>query len=271
MDSLMQMLHAATSANQYPKLYVIADRVFYHLDSFTEPSRSQTSITSHLGYSKLTFKIYSSKDAHVTKWYLLVSDAITALQCIREGWGPTLKDITISLASIGVNFHIFKTPPTPRPHIPIVLHPPILGYRNQNYTPTTGDYLKYVEIWNAVLKQPRCRTTLARGGILWCLAMEVLDPSSVVDLDFSQNEHIVHYPTPSNKCWETMLTKADEDILCRVYYIYTGNGEQTTQVSWWPKQNVWARKGLSTGYWTAQCKEWYQFGLKTILEGKAHL
>ncbi|GJJ15406.1 hypothetical protein Clacol_009682 [Clathrus columnatus] len=203
--------------------------------------------------------------------HLLVLDTVTALQCICEGWGPTLKDIAISLVSIGVNFHIFKTPPTPRPHIPIVLHPPVLGYRNQNYTPTTGDYLKYVEIRNAVLKQPRCRTALARGGILWCLAMEVLDPSSVVDLDFSQNECIVHYPTPSNECWETTLTKADEDILCGVYYIYTGKGEQTAQVSWWPKQNVWARKGLSTGYWTAQCEEWYQFGLKTILEGKAHL
>ncbi|GJJ15450.1 hypothetical protein Clacol_009728 [Clathrus columnatus] len=195
--------------------------------------------------------------------HLLVSDAVTALQCIHEGWGPTLKDIAISLVSISVNFHIFKTPPTPRPCVPIVLHPPVLGYRNQNYTPTTGDYLKYVEIRNAVLKN------LVVALLL--LEEEFFDPSSVVNLDFSQNEHIVHYPTPSDECWETTLTEADEDILCRVYYIYTGKGKQTTQVSWWPKQNVWARKGLSTGYWTAQCEEWYQFGLKTILEGKAHL
>ncbi|KAF8177142.1 hypothetical protein K438DRAFT_1474962, partial [Mycena galopus ATCC 62051] len=39
---------------------------------------------------------------------------------------------------------------------------------------------------------------------------------------------------------------------------------QKSQLSWWPKPNVWAAGNLYPGWWSPQCEEWYQRRLAQI-------
>lgn len=42
------------------------------------------------------------------------------------------------------------------------------------------------------------------------------------------------------------------------------NGEQTADVSWWPKQSTWQGAGLDVGYWSVDDEAWYQKRLEVI-------
>lgn len=44
------------------------------------------------------------------------------------------------------------------------------------------------------------------------------------------------------------------------------SGQQTADVSWWPKQSTWEASGLSVGYWSTDDETWYQKHLREIRE-----
>ncbi|KIJ39403.1 hypothetical protein M422DRAFT_148352, partial [Sphaerobolus stellatus SS14] len=67
------------------------------------------------------------------------------------------------------------------------------------------------------------------------------------------------------------LMNEEMDIICGVYYVYTGSGLQGENQSWWPKQNIWEGGGLNIGYWSNDCEVWYQNRLADIKAGKAKL
>ena len=46
--------------------------------------------------------------------------------------------------------------------------------------------------------------------------------------------------------------------------IFLGNGKQGSNLSWWPKQQIFKGSGLNVGYWSAGCEEWFQRRLKMI-------
>ena len=41
-------------------------------------------------------------------------------------------------------------------------------------------------------------------------------------------------------------------------------GEQTSNVSWWPKQSTWEACGLNVGYWSVDNETWFQKHLENI-------
>jgi len=41
-------------------------------------------------------------------------------------------------------------------------------------------------------------------------------------------------------------------------------GEQTAEISWWPKQSTWEGSGLDVGYWSTDNEVWFQKHLKVI-------
>lgn len=42
------------------------------------------------------------------------------------------------------------------------------------------------------------------------------------------------------------------------------SGQQTADVSWWPKQSAWQGAGLDVGYWSVDDEAWYQKRLELI-------
>jgi hypothetical protein len=53
--------------------------------------------------------------------------------------------------------------------------------------------------------------------------------------------------------------------------LIVGKGKQVVQWSWWPKANTWHQCRLNVGYWSADCKAWFQNRLEAICSGKATL
>jgi hypothetical protein len=65
------------------------------------------------------------------------------------------------------------------------------------------------------------------------------------------------------------LTENEFNLICGVYKVYTGNGQQTSDSSWWPKQSTFMKSPLWSGSWTVLCEFWFQKRLHAILNGKA--
>lgn len=41
-------------------------------------------------------------------------------------------------------------------------------------------------------------------------------------------------------------------------------GEQTADISWWPKQSTWEGSGLDVGYWSTDNEVWFQKHLEAV-------
>lgn len=49
--------------------------------------------------------------------------------------------------------------------------------------------------------------------------------------------------------------------------ILPGNGDQTEDVSWWPKHAMWVRGGWYTGIWSPWDEQWFRCRLEAIRAG----
>lgn len=49
------------------------------------------------------------------------------------------------------------------------------------------------------------------------------------------------------------------------------HGNQTSDLSWWPKQTTFMRSGMWIGYWTPWCEKWFNQRLEEIRNGTAIL
>jgi hypothetical protein len=43
--------------------------------------------------------------------------------------------------------------------------------------------------------------------------------------------------------------------------------DQTAEMSWFPKHNVWAQSGYNVGQWTQECEDWFEKRMTEIQEG----
>jgi len=50
---------------------------------------------------------------------------------------------------------------------------------------------------------------------------------------------------------------------------WTGQIDQSSDKSWWPKHSVWEKSGLNVGYWTRDCEIWFKNRLEAIRAGTA--
>ncbi|PIL32585.1 hypothetical protein GSI_05288 [Ganoderma sinense ZZ0214-1] len=68
--------------------------------------------------------------------------------------------------------------------------------------------------------------------------------------------------------YDDSLGRAELDIIAGVVRVYTGHGDQTEDVWWWPKHSVWIRAAGHTGIWSPADERWFQRRLNDILEGR---
>ena len=50
-----------------------------------------------------------------------------------------------------------------------------------------------------------------------------------------------------------------------------GKGEQTRDISWWPKVHTWEGSGIDVGCWTPMCEQWFQKRLQSIKSGEGRV
>ncbi|KAG1717308.1 uncharacterized protein EDB91DRAFT_1068066, partial [Suillus paluster] len=63
------------------------------------------------------------------------------------------------------------------------------------------------------------------------------------------------------------LSNDEINILCDVYHIATGQGNQMAISSWWPTPKQWSSSDLDVGYWNHSTENVFQSRLKAIREG----
>ena len=205
--------------------------------------------------------------------YLAVDSVLTGVECIRRSWDLAPDLIISRFIDRGISFRMLipGPPPTPR----ILSSPPLyigLGFRPPNYKPDTVDYAVYERWRNELLRGPRGRVALMKGGIIWRLAREAIGAEVVIA---GHSEGVFE----SGQClsarninyWDDDLSPAELDLICGVYKVYTGIGTQTSDVSWWPKHSAWQNSGADFGYWSSTCESWFQTRLQHIQNNSAPL
>ncbi|KAJ7658216.1 hypothetical protein DFH06DRAFT_978677 [Mycena polygramma] len=243
--------------------------------------------TIQLRRETLNDKLYYvlHEDGSKVLLYLLLSSATTALEIVRQQWGPSLRVIMEKLLSRGHEFNVcFRSDEARvgRPRARNLYSG--LGHRPLAYRPDAHDYRSYVAIRDQFLITPRGRAALQYGGIIGRLARAVVSVDDVVrgPTDDASIAGVYFWDGHSQFAyWDDCLTEQEIDLICGVYHISTGaclsfslnlqtdrnigqvdpgssSGEQTTTRSWWPRPASTASSGMSVGWWTPMWEAWFQ-------------
>jgi hypothetical protein len=250
--------------------------------------------------SDLHFKVESIKDATCTgyliiprvekycrPWNLFIDSPLSAVQCIRGRWGPSLEDIILCLFERGIKFKVLRHvryPPVPRPRTVFQS-----TWRPPGWEPDKYEYRDYELRRNQLLRLPHVRVVAAQGGIVWRLCKQEL----ASDIPSGPSRDVQFFADMSRQASHQYLfdtlTQEEIEILCGLYYVgtgmylprnhnltclnhlFTGRGEQTTTLSWWPTPMLWSTSGLDVGYWTHSAEKMFQSRLTAIRTGRAKL
>ncbi|KZP03179.1 hypothetical protein FIBSPDRAFT_769321 [Athelia psychrophila] len=137
-----------------------------------------------------------------------------------------------------------------------------MGWRAAGWKATPPDYSGYRLNLRDWMTTSRARAALMCGGIVWRLCLDVLVPEDIAEVligpDYTGHGQCVRFDGDTGQSWDNELTPDDMFVISGVYKMFTGNGEQTADLSWWPKQSTWLGSSMDTGYWAPECEEWYQ-------------
>ncbi|KJA26433.1 hypothetical protein HYPSUDRAFT_133061 [Hypholoma sublateritium FD-334 SS-4] len=158
-----------------------------------------------------------------------------------------------------MDFEPFEILPSP---------PGISRLRLSSYQFSVEDYRIYCHERAEILRSPRvARQALMRGGILWRLAME-----------HASFQDVLAGPTPmatvyrqcrsfsggrDGFCIDDVLTTHEMEVICGVYYVYTGQGTQTAKKSWWPLPDLWDMLTRQP-FWQERSEVWFDKRLQEL-------
>ncbi len=229
-------------------------------------------------------------DAADVTWDLFISRSSTLFEIVRRGWVQSKVVIAKELLSRGIAFHTVLEVPLPDltvalpPKTPLVTYP--FGYKF-----TTDDYVVYEARRDSLLRQPRGRAALMKGGIMWRLALEVLDEESVILWLERKGEYEFRIETQDRCFVDDDLSEVELDLIAGVSHVHTskcgvsvhkllvliswtgsgmlGENADASGSSWWPKHRTWQQSGYDVGVWTWHNEMWFRRRREAILQGTA--
>ncbi|KAG6819574.1 hypothetical protein H0H93_010595 [Arthromyces matolae] len=210
-----------------------------------------------------------------------LQSAAFVLEVVRREMTSDLFRMCTWLLDAGVPFKTFiRGPRRTQMYPPVEVHYyGGLGYRPQGYVGDVNDYNAYVLCRDHLLSSFAGRASLLAGGIVARLASSAVRYESVYfgpshDV-FDHGSCFCSSQPSTGGYWDDYLTENDTDIICGVYRVSTnqryGDGEQTRDLSWWPKPSTWASCGLNAGFWSMDCELWFQDRLRKCQNGTADL
>lgn len=148
--------------------YDIRSRRHYLIAPVSVPATPEHHVQAHTAYL-LILKQGTMEDQ---PWLVCLQDPLSILQVLLTDWGPEAKLLVCALAVCGIPFHTLCLK---KEYTPYVSHEVCTGLQlmPQGYIPTPQDYVVYTLCLKDLIL---ChgRPALLKGGIIWCLAMEVL-------------------------------------------------------------------------------------------------
>ncbi|KAJ7429939.1 hypothetical protein B0H11DRAFT_1766007 [Mycena galericulata] len=158
--------------------------------------------------------------------YVLFRSASTALEIIRQRWGPELTDVVQRLLRRGIGFlYCFRSDqvPTGKPGPRNIYSG--MGRRPKDWVPDQYDHQAYVAIRTQFMLSSRGRAALLHGGVIGRLAREVVPFEDVLrgPTDDATIDGICLYDGHSQYAyWDDHLTEQEIDLICGVYHVGTG-------------------------------------------------
>ncbi|KAJ7078204.1 hypothetical protein C8R44DRAFT_754951 [Mycena epipterygia] len=150
--------------------------------------------------------------------YILLRSATDALEIVRQGWGPSLREVMQMLLSRGITFmtcfrstHISPGHANPRP-----LATPVWASNQRNISPISK-IIKH-------MCRPRGRAALLSGGIIGRLAKSEVSEEEVLrgPSDDALVDGICLWDGHSTSAyWDDHLTDREIDLICGVYHVAT--------------------------------------------------
>ena len=154
-----------------------------------------------------------------------VVDAASALQAVREDWGPRPRHIAERLMERGIAFNTFLQSGHPH-HLANPSPLRGLGHRPMNYAPSVRDYLAYLDASDDIVCRRYGRAALMAGGIVARIARGVYGaragravrrgPSNVVD------DESLAVVIDGRTYRDDALNDDDAETICGVYKVSTG-------------------------------------------------
>lgn len=169
-----------------------------------------------------------SNDMQVAdRWALVLENPTTVVQCLRQKFGGSVKNIARYLYYSGIPFSTCISRAQKPSNINNLPYRPLsLGWRAQNHRPTTADYAEYEEIVDTLLHRPYGRAALLQGGIVWRLALLCLGRS---EIDVTRGPSIdasllgkVSILSDGSNMYDDSISDDEIDVICGVYRIDTG-------------------------------------------------
>jgi hypothetical protein len=213
-------------------------------------------------------------------WKIAVSGAADALYVCRMDPTYNEEDIALHLVYRGIPFRTLL-PVRQVPRSPSDVR--ALPIRLPGYKFTKRDFDAYLHLRAEILTGPRGRAALLRGGILWRLAV---GHTSIHDALHGPNTWTlsrrggfsVGDPDSGEIFGDDDLSPLDEQLLCGAFLLYTGKlllfvfrfnfgilitrwsgyGNQTATVSYFPLPSTYDASGENYGIWTERAEDEHQ-------------
>jgi len=249
-------------------------------------SCSVSSVTMIAAHGTSYYKLLPIIAAPTESWHIFVASATTAVECLRRDW-KTQREIATAFLERGTAFSTGIT--FIKDFLSTPLRKPRICWRSSEFKATLHDYAEYEIMRDALLNEPRGRSALMTGGIIWRLAKEIISPDVVLCGPSSQRCYGKHleFPREGVIIYDDMLSELEMDVISGVYCIYTGiprcslayrayqlhltgHGDQVALTSWWPRHETWSQSGMDVGYWAPFCEKWFQKRLRGIRDGTEH-
>ncbi|KAG5350774.1 hypothetical protein C0989_009326 [Termitomyces sp. Mn162] len=197
------------------------------------------------------------------QWFLLVVFEPRAVVELFRKDIKSVRGMIRHLLDRGVAFYTGK--PTKCLRHPRSDHIIDLGFIRHGHKFSLGDFADYQQRKARLLSGSHGRSALASGGIVWRLALDVVNIKSVLAGPSSNATQVGGID--GYTLIDDTLSSEVENVICGVYKVYTAYDKQTEDASWFPKASAWLKSGNNHGYWTADNEEWYQKRCEEIRNG----
>jgi hypothetical protein len=168
--------------------------------------------------------VFDFKTNATLPWRIGVATAAIALYIVRLDSRFNDYEISRHLLHRGIAFHtVLPLRNVPKSSIP---HPIFPSIRSSGYVFTIEDFNVYIHRRDSLLRSPRGRAALLKGGIVWRLAVETISVDDCLEgpsIETSVHRRGLVHPTadPSVDLCDDDLSTDELDLICGVYECFT--------------------------------------------------
>ncbi|KAH0825905.1 hypothetical protein J3R83DRAFT_7658 [Lanmaoa asiatica] len=209
------------------------------------------------------YTVTPTSSSYHRSWVLFVESSIAVVQCIREGWGPSLEDVVCKACRLGYRTHIFAV--TRKEALPPLSLPPSLFSRREReagFIPTHFDFYAYQSIVEILVMQPRVRAAVLRGGILGRICSPYISLDEVAD---GPSPDVLRYGLrwkvegSDQILVEDFISEEEIALLCGFWFVdnsvSSGRRGQFKIFSFFPTPDIWEKSGIHTALWSNSAEE----------------